>query len=161
MNRFLGVALALCFVLLMYSDAQNIDGKQSARHVALARRVFTEIYGDGNLNLVDQLYADDFVDDSPGGGQGRDLVKKAVSEFHKAFPDLRIEIEEAFSAEDKVVLRYAARGTQTGAYYGIPPSRKSVSIRGITIFQIANERIKTEWTEYDRLGVLRQIGGIP
>ena len=149
--------------LLMGGTALNHakDESKADYNLALARRAFSEIYGGGNVGLVDRLYADDFVDDSPGGGKGRDLIKEAVAGFHRAFPDLRIEIEDAFALEDKVVLRYTAHGTQTGAYYDIPPSGKTVSIRGITIFQIANGKIKIEWTEYDRLGALRQIGAIP
>jgi steroid delta-isomerase-like uncharacterized protein len=81
--------------------------------------------------------------------------------FHNAFPDLHIEIEDAFAVGDKVVLRYVARGTQTGPYNDFPPSGKSVAVRGITIFQVVNGRIQTEWTEYDRLGALRQIGALP
>ena len=66
-----------------------------------------------------------------------------------------------FAVADKVVLRYTAYGTQMGAYYDVPPSGKTVAVRGITIFQIKNGKIKTEWTEYDRLGVMRQIGALP
>jgi steroid delta-isomerase-like uncharacterized protein len=156
--------MAILAVSLLMGSAVLNDAKDESKadhNLALARRAFTEIYGEGNVGLVDRLYADDFVDDSPGGGKGRELIKEAVTGFHRAFPDLRIEIEDAFAVDDKVVLRYTAHGTQTGTYYDIPPSGKTVGIRGITIFQIANGKIKVEWTEYDRLGALRQIGAIP
>ena len=123
-------------LLLVGSALSCSRQKHADENVSLGRRVFQEIYGEGKINLVDELYADDFVDDSPGGGKGRDLIKEAVTGFHKAFHDLRIEIEDAFSVDDKVVLRYTAHGTQTGAYYEIPPSGKVVAVRGITIFQI-------------------------
>lgn len=134
---------------------------KSIQNLAIARTAMRDIYGDGNLALVDELYADGFVDDSPGGGKGRALIKEAVSSFHRAFPDLRIDIEDSFAVDDKVVLRYTARGTQSGGYYDIPPSGKAVAIRGITVFQIVDGKIRTEWTEYDRLGAMRQIGAIP
>jgi steroid delta-isomerase-like uncharacterized protein len=130
-------------------------------NVSLGRKVFQEIYGEGKVGLIDELYEEDFVDDSPGGGKGRDLIKQAVEAFHHAFPDLCIEIEDAFGVDDKVVVRYTAHGTQTGTYYDIPASGKTVAVRGITIFELVNRKIKTEWTEYDRLGVIRQIGALP
>jgi steroid delta-isomerase-like uncharacterized protein len=130
-------------------------------NLSLGRKVFVEIYGGGKLDLVDQLYSEGFVDDSPGGGKGRQLIKDAVTTFHKAIPDLQIDIEDAFAVNDKVVLRYAARGTQTGPYYDIPASGKQVTARGITVFRVVDGKINTEWTEYDRLGVLRQIGAVP
>jgi steroid delta-isomerase-like uncharacterized protein len=152
------VITAACLLLAGVDLNRSKDQNNVDYNVSVGRQVFEEVYGEDKVDLVDQFYANDFVDDSPGGGKGRDLIKQAVTAFHKAFPDLRIEIEDAFGVDDKVVLRYTARGTQTGAYYDIPPSGKTVAVRGITIFQIVNGRIKTEWTEYDRLGVMQQIG---
>ena len=157
------ITLAILLTGLLLGSARLNEAKAQVtdHNLAVARRAFVEIYGQGKIALVDQLYADDFVDDSPGGGKGRDMIKEAVTGFHRAFPDLRIDIEDAFTVADKVVLRYISHGTQTGAYYDIPPSGKTVAVRGITIFQIKNGKIKTEWTEYDRLGVMRQIGALP
>jgi len=155
------LAILLTGLLLGSGRLNEAKGQVTDYNLAVARRAFAEIYGQGKIALVDQLYADDFVDDSPGGGQGRDMIKDAVTGFHRAFPDLRIDIEDAFTVADKVVLRYIAHGTQTGTYYDIPPSGKTVSVRGITIFQIKSGKIKTEWTEYDRLGLMRQIGALP
>ncbi len=161
MNRRMVATLAACFLLggTVLSRSRTPDRADS--NIVLGRKIFVEIYGQGKIELVDQLYADDFVDDSPGGGKGRELIKEAVAGFHKAMPDLRIEFEDVFAAGDRVVLRYTARGTQTGPYGEIPPTGKTVTVRGITIFQIVNGRIKREWTEYDRLGILRQLGVVP
>lgn len=152
---------AACFLLgtagLNHSKTQDsVD-----YNTALGRRVFVEIYGEGKVNLVDQLYADDFVDDSPGGGSGRALIKEAVTDFHKACPDLHIEVEDVFATNDKVVVRYTGHGTQTGVFGEIPPTGKTIKVRGLTVLLIANGKIKTEWTEYDRLGMLQQLGVIP
>ena len=154
-----------CTAVLLSAAALVHSGPNPApesANAALARKVFVEVYGAGHTDLVDRLYADDFIDDSPGGGRGRALIKEAVAAFHQAVPDLRFEIEDVFtSADNKVVIRYAAVGTQTGPYAQIPPTGKSIRVRGITIFQIENGRIKPEWTEYDRLGLLRQLGVVP
>lgn len=154
----------LFIVLSLLSAGFLVHAKEkdsTVENVAIGRKVFLEIYGGGNTKLVDELYADDFVDDSPGGGKGRELIKQAVSGFHVAFPDLRIEIEDIFAVSDKVVIRYVAHGTQTGPFDEIPPTGKTGTVRGITILQISKGKIKTEWTEYDRLGLLRQLGVIP
>ena len=150
-------AAALFAAALVHSRPTDLG----SANAAVARKAFLEIYGAGHTELVDQFYAEDFVDDSPGGGQGRDLIKQAVAGFHQACPDLHFEIEDVFAAGDKVVIRYVARGTQTGPYGQISPTGKSIRVRGITIFRVVKGRIKTEWTEYDRLGMLRQIGVVP
>jgi len=161
MKRTIVVSLAACILLRGVGLIHSKDQDKVAFNVALGRKVFVEIYGGGKVSLVDQLYADDFVDDSPGGGKGRELIKQAVAVFHQACPDLRMEIEDVFATEDKVVIRYTGRGTQTGVFGEIPPTGKAVLVRGITILLIENGKIKTEWTEYDRLGMLRQIGVVP
>jgi steroid delta-isomerase-like uncharacterized protein len=161
MKRRATFALVVCVCLFAGTLFAGGSGKQIEYNKALVRKVFSEIYGQGKVSLVDDLYADDFVDDSPGGGKGRDLIKKAVSDFHRAMPDLAIEIEDVFATEDKVVLRYTAHGIQTGPYGDIPATGKKAVVRGITIFLVAGGKIKTEWTEYDRLGLMRQLGVIP
>jgi steroid delta-isomerase-like uncharacterized protein len=161
MNRIMTVAVGTCVLLGAATLSHSKAPDHVAANAALGRRVFVEVYGEGKINLVDQLYADDFVDDSPGGGNGRGLIKEAVAGFHTACPDLKIAIEDVFAAGAKVVIRYTGRGTQTGPFGDIPPTGKAIAVRGITVFLIENGKIKTEWTEYDRLGMLRQIGVVP
>lgn len=72
------------------------EGSQTEYNMKLGRRVFSDIYGAGKVDLVDECYASDFVDDSPGGGTGRNLIKEAVTEFHRAVPDLKIDFEDVF-----------------------------------------------------------------
>lgn len=161
MNATLRFA-SFAFILTAASLAACSSGtSQIARNEAIGRRVILDIYGAEKLDLIDAWYAGDFVDDSPGGGKGRGLIKEAVAAFHTACPDLRMEIEDVFATQDKVVVRFVAHGTQTGAYGEIPPTGKSVRVRGIMILRIVNGKIETEWTEYDRLGMLRQIGVVP
>jgi len=161
MKRKAIVGLLICFALPATALVGGGRRREVEYNKALGQKVFAEIYGKGRVSLVGELYAEDFVDDSPGGGTGRELIKQAVTEFHRAMPDLHIEFEDVFATEDKVVIRYTARGTQTGPIWGILPSGKVVTVRGITIFLVSNGKIKTEWTEYDRLGVLRQLGVLP
>jgi steroid delta-isomerase-like uncharacterized protein len=161
MNRTGIVVFATCFILGGAALTNSKGQSRVAANVALGRTVLAEIYGNGRVGLVDQLYTGDFVDDSPGGGRGRELIKVAVADFHKGCPDLHVDIEDVFATEDKVVIRFAALGTQTGAFGEIPPTGKAIKVRGIMVLLIDNGKVKTEWTEYDRLGMLRQLGVIP
>jgi steroid delta-isomerase-like uncharacterized protein len=160
MNRFLFVMLAGLALTGATPRGGSAD-KQTEHNKDIAIKVFSEIYGAGKLDLINEMFADDFVDDSPGGGRGRAFVKSAVTDFRTAFPDLHFELEDIFAADNKVVVRYAASGTQTGPFGQFLPSGKPVYVRGITIFQVTDGKIKREWTEYDQLGLMRQIGMIP
>lgn len=57
--------------------------------------------------------------------------------------------------------RWTARGTHKGALMGIPPTGKQVTVTGITINRIANGKFAEDWSNYDLLGMLQQLGVIP
>jgi predicted ester cyclase len=58
------------------------------------------------------------------------------------------------------VVRYRFRGTHLGVFQGAPPTGKQITYTGVLIYRIANGKIAEQWTEFDFLGVLRQLGMI-
>jgi len=160
MTRFLLLMLAGLTLTGATLRGGSAD-KQTEYNKDIAIKVFSEVYGAGKIDLINELFADDFVDDSPGGGRGHAFVKSSVTDFRTAFPDLHFELEDIFAANDKVVVRYATSGTQRGPLGQFLPSGKPVHVRGISIFQVTDGKIKREWTEYDQLGLMRQIGMLP
>ncbi len=71
------------------------------------------------------------------------------------------EIDEIFSAGDHVVTRWTGTGTHVGELMGIPPTDRPISVEAITIHRIADGKIAEEWTVWDALGLLQQIGAVP
>jgi len=78
-----------------------------------------------------------------------------------AFPDLHFTVEDMIAEGDKVVARLTARGTQAGAFMGIPPTGKQASITAIDINHMAGGKSVEHWLEMDTLGLLQQLGVIP
>src|SRR5260370_34416435 len=113
MNRRMVITQAACFLMggVVLSRSKTAD--QGDANVALGRKVFAEIYGNGKVELVDQLYADDFVDDSPGGGKGRELIKEAGAGFAKARAGLGYGVEGVFVGADEMDLRCTRPGPHT------------------------------------------------
>ena len=54
--------------------------------------------------------------------------------------------------------RWTGRGTHKGDLIGIAPTGKQVTVTGISIQRIANGKIMEEWSTYDMLGMLQQLG---
>ena len=79
----------------------------------------------------------------------------------EAFPDIQFTLEDLLAAEDKVVAHFTARGTQTGAFQGIPATGRAAAVSGIAIYRLAGGRVVEQWLEYDQLGLLQQLGVIP
>ena len=130
----------------------------------LARRDIDEIWNEGNLDLVDELYSEDFVHHDPaypGSVRGPDGQKAFVETYTTAFPgDPNISIDELLSEDEFVVIRWTGRGTHEGAFMGIDPTHEPIEVTGMTMARVENGTIAEMWSQYDALGLLRQIGAV-
>jgi steroid delta-isomerase-like uncharacterized protein len=120
----------------------------TAENKALIRRVFDEALNAGELSLLDQLFADDFVDNAtPEQRPGPRGVKDYFRAVRTGFPDMRVTIDDLLAEGDKVVVRTTWRGTHLGPYEGIAPTGKTVARTMIQIFRVADGKIQEEWSE--------------
>ncbi|HZG66742.1 MAG TPA: ester cyclase, partial [Herpetosiphonaceae bacterium] len=116
-----------------------------------------------NMDVIDELFAGDFVNHDPTQPATRDLLalKQFMLARQAAFPDQRTTIEDRVVEGDKVVKRWTWRGTQMGEFHGIPATRRQVTIAGLDILRVSDGKIREIWWGYDMLGVLQQLGVIP
>ena len=125
---------------------------------ALAKRAFEELLSKGQFELAEQLYAKDFVNH----GIHRDISleddQAALKGWHQAFPDLSIVPEKLMADGDLVAVYWIARGTNTGSGNGLPATGKKAEQSGITIWRIVNGKIKEEWSAFDQLSLMQQLG---
>jgi len=116
-------------------------------------RVVDEIFNQGKFKVADEIYAPDFRNH----GATRTIdIKTDQSWVHaekKAFPDLRMSVQDMVAEGDKVAVLWTFRGTHTGSgYEGLPPTGTRVEVRGITIWRIVNGRIVEEWSSFSETG---------
>lgn len=133
---------------------------------ALARRLVEEIWNQGSVALIDELYAASFTHHDPAFPmfQTREGYKQWVSEARTAFPDLHLTIEDMVAEGDLVVSRWTFRGTNTGDLatpMPIPATGKPVTITGITISRLAAGKVAQDWHQGDMMGFMQQLGLIP
>jgi steroid delta-isomerase-like uncharacterized protein len=131
---------------------------------ALARRFADDILNRGNVDVVDEVYAPDYVDHDPAMPEdvhGIEGVKENYNMILSAFPDIQITIEDQVAEGGTVVSRWTMRGTHQGELMDIPPSGKRVEFMGVTISRIEGGKIVEDWDIYDALGMMQQIGAIP
>jgi steroid delta-isomerase-like uncharacterized protein len=131
----------------------------------IVRRYWEEVWNQGNLAVVDELIATDF-DGHPAPsdadfGRGPAGQKQLVGLYAGAFPDMRMTIDDMAADGDRVVLRWTARGTNTGEMMGMPATGKRATVTGIVINRLAGGKIVEGWTNFDALGMLQQLGVIP
>jgi predicted ester cyclase len=130
---------------------------------ALVRRLVVEAQQNGNLQVVDEILAPDFVDHTPLPGipPTRDGVKSFFAALQAALPDLRIEILDQIAEGGGVATRKRFTGTHGGPFLGVPASGLPIDFEVIDILRSRDGRITDHWVVVDQLGLLTQLGAMP
>ena len=134
------------------------------RNKELALLANKEIWNRGNLDNLDEMFADDFVEHFlPFGTQtfGLGNFRKNVMAHRAAFPDWAETVNMVIAEGDYVVLLYTSTGTNTGNFSGNQPTGKSIKINEVTIFRFADGKIVGQWLLPDVLSLNQQLGLIP
>ena len=132
-----------------------------------SRRLLEESFNEGTVELIDQLVAPEAVNHDPATParlrelRGPDVFKRTVSMYRAAFPDVRIMVDDVIATDDKVVLRWHGEGTHRGELKGLAPTGAHVSVTGIGIDRWEDGKIVEAWSEWDNLGLARQLGAAP
>jgi steroid delta-isomerase-like uncharacterized protein len=130
---------------------------------ALVRRWFTEL-DRGNLDIIDELLPDDYVDHNPplpDLPSGREGVRQSSLILKAAFPDAVHIIEDQMAEGDKVMTRVTTRATFCSEILGFPPTGKVVEVKGIAVHRIANGQLVEHWAHLDMTGFMEQISDSP
>ena len=131
-------------------------------NISSSRRVVDEAWNNGNLAVIDEVCADDFVaHDVALGDHDRETAKNLIAGYRDAFPDLHMHLEDSFEAGDKVVERWRTEGTFTNEYMGLKPTGRKGEITGINIDRYENGKLVENWVNWDNMQLMRDLGAIP
>ena len=134
----------------------------SAADEAVVRRFYEEMNNDRKTDLASDLFTADhkFHDPQVPAEDGPQGVVDVVRVYQDG-AEGHWQIEEMFSAGDRVVVRWTGSGTHVGDVMGVPPTGKPVRVDAITIHRMQDGKIAETWEVWDTLGFLQQIGVVP
>ena len=118
----------------------------------------------GNTDVIDENVASGYIGHDPSEPQpirGPQGLRGQVEKYLAAFPDGRITVDEQFAEGDRVATRWTGRGTHQGEIAGISPTGKEVTVTGLTLSSFESGKLIEEWTVWDTLGMLVQLGAVP
>ena len=122
-----------------------------------------EIWNKRNSNIVDELYAADYVGHivgTPGPVRGREALKHLLAGYLAAF-DIQITSEFLIAEGDMVAVYDPFRFKHTGPFQGIPPTGKEATLTSTDIYRMVGGKIVEQWVEADMLGLMQQLGVLP
>jgi steroid delta-isomerase-like uncharacterized protein len=132
---------------------------------SIVRRWFEEVWNQGKVAAIDELFAADGLAHGLSGDpaqplRGPESFKPFHATFRGAFPNLQVAVEDVIAEGDKVVARCSVRGKHTGDHLGVAASNSPVEFTGISIVRIRDGQIVEAWNNFDFMSMNQQIGAL-
>lgn len=150
----------------MNSMQSQLDTANAAKSHLDANKALVASYyqaiGKGDTTILAQIFAPDFKQYVSGATPPIDIdgkVKRLVG-FKTAAPDIKITVNNMTAEGDYVTVVMTVKGTNQGAFMGIPPTGKAITVTAIEVFHIENGKIVEQWGGPDLLDLLQQIGAV-
>jgi len=137
-----------------------------AENRALFERYFDQVANKDNLDLADEIFATDYQHHDPANPDPRPMigaqaVKDHLTSLKSAFPDLIFDIDDIVAEGDSIVVRWTARGTNTGDYRRGGATNKHGTMRAFLLWRLTGGRLAESWGMADRFQFLQQLGFVP
>ncbi len=132
----------------------------SAAAQAFIHRWFEEVWGNGNIDHIDEFMLPDarcYGFPTPGSVIDREEFKSSVRSFRDTFSGIRVTVEDVIAEGDKVVARWSAVMTHTGDGLGFAPTGESVTLSGMSITHLRDGKILAGWNAFDLTGAVAHL----
>jgi predicted ester cyclase len=122
------------------------------------RQIIEQGFGNGDLYVIDQLVADDYIEHQFNMRGGKEGLKKAMISLSNAFSNHEYQLINHVVDGHMIWVHYRSTGEHTGKFMGHEPTGKQFSIDVIDIARIENEKLVEHWGMPDRFALLMQLG---
>jgi steroid delta-isomerase-like uncharacterized protein len=130
--------------------------------IDVVRRFYEDFCNKRQLDLADELMTagHQYHDPNVPAGVGPAAMAEVIGTYQRGV-DGNWDVRDLMASGDRVVARWIGRGTHIGDINGIPPTGRKVEVDAISIHRMEDGKIAENWTVWDTLGFLRQLGVIP
>ena len=125
---------------------------------------FLQFINTASEKLAEELISPDAVFHVPGRPEpmrGPAGYLAIIGMMRGGFPDIQWTLEEVIAEGDKVAARFTMRGTHRGAFFGVPPTGKTIVVQAMNFYRLSGGQFVEERGQPDLLGLLQQIGAVP
>jgi len=133
--------------------------------MTLVRRTIEQVWNKRDWDYSADSYAEDIVvhaPTQPAPYRSRDEFRRMWTDLTTASDDFHMEILDLFGDESRCGVRFLVTGTNTGEYFGMPATGRSINVEELAIFHFTPDgRVKEVWFGLDSMEVGKQLGLIP
>ena len=128
----------------------------------LIRRLIEDVYGQGKVELIEELLHEDYLEHPMPAGfsPDREGLRSFIQALHGALSDVDATVERTLVDDGQVAFRWRITGMHTGEFLGIPPSHNPVETTGNDVAVVRDGKIEERWCEQDLLSLMAQLGAI-
>lgn len=140
-------------------DAPTTTTDARQKNIDAQKRWGEEVASKGNVDVLDEILADDFVDHDPGDyDSNKEGLKNFFRDFRSAFPDLKAEVEEMAATDEYVTIRYNVSGTHKGTFQGHAPTGKTFTAPSMQLGRWRDGKCVERWGVTDQSKIMEQLG---
>ena len=135
-----GLVKTLSWTITPATMAQLAAAMENVAIQDVIRRYLGELWSEGNLDIVDELIAENFVSHTFPSGEGREFMREMVTGFREEFPGVTLRLDEAVVSGNRVFViatRLGPDGTPTGA--------PDLGIEDMLVFDLKDGQITDRW----------------
>ncbi|WP_338677213.1 ester cyclase [Streptomyces sp. SCSIO 30461] len=147
----------LCDGMPTFTDLDVVRDEQLNK--GASRRFFLDCIA-GNPELLRELLTHDYRNHDPSNPAdlvGIDAFLREVARWSAGF-DFTIELEDQIAEGDRVTTRWTWNGRHNGEFMGVEPTGRQCTMTGTTTHRFREGMICESWWQYDRLGLMGQLG---
>jgi steroid delta-isomerase-like uncharacterized protein len=140
---------------------------QSSTHNETIRQLVQDLVAAWNAHDLERaaaFYSLDFEGSDvaqPAPQRGPAGIRQTMALYFQAFPDLHFVAESIIVQDDQAVLVWTAYGKHQGKVMNIPPTGRSIKVKGTSLLTISEGKIRRASYIWDVAGLLRDLGLLP
>ena len=93
--------------------------------------------------------------------KGKKELRDFIDESFTGFPDLKFEVGGCFFSTERACREWVMSGTHTGDLPKLRATGRAISVRGVGISEVKEDKISHHTDYYNLLTLLRQLGVLP
>jgi len=141
------------------TEGSKIDRASLSERARRLLGALDDAWNRGDVDALDGVLHEGYV----RHGRTRDRwtrteFKRSVLATRAALPDLTMTIEDCVEDGDRIAVHWRSTGTHRGAYLGVLPTGRIITMHGATFSLLVGDRIAEEWATYDRGELLKSVG---